>query len=222
MKRFVLSTVVLLLGGCLHGPADTPTFPDAPSLATAEPMMRDDDAGRTMLLSENKLDPDQLRRDLKPPTAGETAPASPLAALIGDYTYHAGRSSMNRAIDRKVGEFGVIARPIARKRLKAANKAPYSVAIHQDGDKVTVRLDNRKYTGTLDHGSKRVAGIDGTPSRMRFHMRNGSLYQTFEAAEGSRTNVFRPRDDGGMDMTVWIASDKLPSDLRYRLEFEAR
>lgn len=233
MQRFVPVAIVLLLGGCGHRSAQAPAFEDAPDLAEADPIHRDADGDRTLLVSESTVTPPALYTDLTQPqpvapVAGgaslepdpPTPIPEPLAAVTGEFIYKGGRKGVAKSIASVVDQMTAIARPIARKRLDAANKVPYAVTIHEDGDEVTVQIDNHTYVGKLGGGSRRVQGLDGTPSRMRYRLRGGALYQVFETDQGSRTNVFSAREDGGIDMSVRIHSDKLPADVHYRLTYK--
>lgn len=233
MQRFVPVAIVLLLGGCGHRSAGAPAFANAPTLDDADPIHRDVEGDRTLLVSESTVNPPGLYAELTQPqpdvsvTGGaalEPEPPTPLpqplAGVTGEFIYKGGRKSVGKSIASVVDQMTAIARPIARKRLDAANKVPYAVTIHEDGDEVTVQIDNHTYVGKLGGGSRSVKGLDGTPSRMRYRLRNGALYQVFETDQGSRTNVFTARDDGGIDMSVRIHSDKLPADVHYRLSYK--
>jgi hypothetical protein len=230
MQRFVLSSIVVLLGACASNAAPLPVIPEAPALADADPM-----AARTQLTHESLVDPPLSAELVGPlatttvlPPAGETdapapvtdAEAPALAGLIGEYRYRGGRQSAAKSIDAVVGEMSALVRNIARKRLTAANRVPSKLSIAQTGDEVTVRIDGRAYTATLGGAAKAVKDANGEASRMRFQLKGDALYQLLDAADGDRTNVFTRRDDGGVDMAVRISSKRLPSDVRYRLSFK--
>jgi hypothetical protein len=155
------------------------------------------------------------------PAAPEPA-ASPLDALTGDYRYSGGssqRASVAKAIDGVANQMSVLARNIARNRLTKANKVPAHVVIATSGAAVTVTIDGNSFTATLGGPSVKVRD-QGQSSRLRYELRGDSLYMLLDAADGDRTNVFTPRDDGkGVTMRVTMKSPKLPDTLTYRLTY---
>jgi hypothetical protein len=150
------------------------------------------------------------------------AVASPLDGLLGEYRYSGGssqRKSVGTAIDEVVDDMSVFARNIARSRLTKANKVPARLEIANDGDAITVSIDGKAYTATLGGKSVRVRD-QGQRSQLRYELRGESLYMFLDGAEGDRTNVFTPRDDGnGVTMRVTIKSSKLPDAIGYRLSY---
>jgi hypothetical protein len=230
MQRFVLSSIVVLLGACASKAATpTPVIPEAPALAEAEPS-----AYRTQLVGESLVDPPHLHAELvgplatvlppatanEPETPAPAAEADALAGLVGEYRYRGGRQSAAKSIDAVVDQMSALVRNIARKRLTEANRVPSKLSIARAGDEVTVRIDGRAYTASLGGASKAVKDANGEASRMRFQLRGNALYQLLDAADGDRTNVFTRRDDGGVDMAVRITSKRLPADVRYRVSFK--
>jgi hypothetical protein len=155
----------------------------------------------------------------EPPADEASAQADPIVELAGAYEYAGGKSSVNRSIEDVVSEMNVMTRGIARRRLAENNRVPKMVAIDRDGEEIVVRLDSRTYKAAPGR-AKRVKSTDGGTSRMRYRVVGRKLRQTFEAEEGVRTNVFTRRKDGGLDMTVTIASPRLPKRVRYRLSFQ--
>jgi hypothetical protein len=149
-------------------------------------------------------------------------PASPVDALVGRHRFSGGeaqKAAIARAVEDVVDRMGLLSRGIARKRLLAANAIPRAIEIARDGDLVTVVIDDRRYVARIGGKPVKVRGSDGKPSRMRYRMRNGSLVQVFDAAEGDRINVFTPREGGGIALHVTITSPKLPADVKYRLSY---
>ncbi len=231
MQRFVPLSLAALLVAC-SGNAQHPAIAPAPELAEAPPAIQRDD-GQTLLVDEPVANPPQLHAELvapqpEAPVPGGTqiepesptpAPQPALAELAGAYRYKSGKSSATRAIDGVVDEMSVIVRGIARKRLVASNPVPKTISIQIVDDEVTLRMDGRSYTGKLGGGSHRVSVPGGETSSMRFKKSGPSLQQLLHASEGDRTNTFTPREDGGIDMSVRIHSDRLPKDVRYRVTF---
>lgn len=159
-----------------------------------------------------------------PPTdqEGDKGP-DPLAALAGEYQYAGGanqRGSVKHAINSVVEEMNLLVRNIARRRLADANDVPRRISIQPDGEQLTVTIDGRTYTASVGGPSVSVRNTEGGISRMRFRVRNGNLYQVFDADDGDRINAFVPRADGnGMTMVVTMKSSRLPRDIRYRLSY---
>jgi hypothetical protein len=234
IRERVLASIVAVLGmACAPPSPPRPPHPVAP--AEMPPLMSRSEANaRTDLVAANTeidaasippaptstMPTDPAPAVVDAGAAADAAKAAGAATLVGNYRYDSGRSSVRKSIDGVVGEMGVLARGIARRRLMDANEVPKRVAITQDGNSVTVALDGRPYTATLGGGSRRVKDPNGEVSRMRFTMRGDALYQTFHTDEGDRTNVFSAREDGGLTMSVRITSPQLPDDVRYRLIFD--
>lgn len=174
-------------------------------------------------LEPGAVDGGEVPTEEEPATApGEGEPPAEGADLVsqleGDYRYASGRGSVDRSIERVVSQMNLVTRGIARRRLAQNNKVPSKVSIERDGEEIVVTLDSRAYRAPLGD-SKRVRDTDGGTSRMRYRVVGKKLRQTFSASEGTRTNVFTPRKDGGIDMTVTIASPRLPESVHYRISF---
>jgi hypothetical protein len=218
MPRWTTAAIVLALG--CAGRNDEVEAPDEPWVMEAEPTVFADappNAGKEHTVLVVDVDDAPIE-----PTA--EAAASPIDGLVGDYRYsggESGRKAVERAIDDVADEMSVVARNIARSRLSDANEVPAHVEIANDGDTITVTIDGKPFTATL--GGKSVSVRDqGKRSRLRYTMRDGSLYMTLDGKEGDRINVFTPRKDGtGVVMGVTMRSDKLPQPVKYRLTYKS-
>lgn len=124
----------------------------------------------------------------------------------------------NAAIEGVVKEMHAVARPIARRRLKKTNPAYARIALHFTGNAVRI---NAGAGGTV------VLPLSGAPVRWKHdgetltvsgQSSGNSLAETFQAADGRRTNTFTPTKDG-LTLSVTLTSPRLPKPLRYTLAY---
>jgi len=116
-----------------------------------------------------------------------------------------------------------LVRPIARARLAKLNQ-PYRTLTLVRGERTfSVQFDQRPALVMPADGSA-VAWTreDGETFRIAARMEQDALVQTFQAADGTRTNVFRPDPaTGGLTLAVHITSPRLPAPLEYALGYRA-
>jgi hypothetical protein len=200
--------------------------PNEPWVMEAEPTVFADtrtNAGGDTVLTSEVTETEDVAEPTEAPTPMPSEPAaSPLDSLAGDYRYSGGsgqRKSVTNAIDDVADEMSVISRNIARNRLMKANKIPAHIEIASDGAAITVRMDGKAYTAKLGGPSVKIRD-QGQSSRLRYELRGDSLYMFLAGADGSRTNIFTPRDDGkGVTMRVTMKSEKLPDTIGYWLSY---
>lgn len=144
------------------------------------------------------------------------------ASLDGTYTLNAAASdNVNAAIDRAVARMNFITRPIARGRLRKTNQPYQRVVISHTAQQVRIASDNRAAIATPANGTPvKWRREDGEMFDVSTEWENGRLEQTFQAEDGSRTNVFSVGPDGRtLTMDVTIRSDKLAAPVTYKLVF---
>lgn len=162
--------------------------------------------------------------------AATTSAAAPTAAaeetverLIGERRFAGGSDERARLADEiatLAEHFSFVARAIARRRLTAANEIPERIAITREGkNQLTIALDGRSYTGTLDGAPVAVTGVTGDTLTMRLTLTPAGIEQRFTGPDGGRINVFAPHDDDGMQVFVRVFSERLPDELRYVLTY---
>lgn len=170
-------------------------------------------------LAPPTIEPEPASEPAKPAKPAAPAKADPWDALAGNYRYRSGGGAVGPAIESVVAEMNGLVRGVARKRLAAANEVPSTLAIAHDGDVARVTLDGRTYEAKLGGAAKSVTDPNGEASKMRLRMVGKSLYQTFDAGQGVRTNIYTPGKSGRVTMSVRITSKQLPKDVRYSLVF---
>ncbi|HET6583954.1 MAG TPA: hypothetical protein VFG69_10905 [Nannocystaceae bacterium] len=221
LRAIGCGALALVVSGCAG--RNELEAPNEPWVLEAEPTVfadtRTNAAGDTVLTSEPNSEPTGAPTPTEP--AIEPA-ASPLDSLTGDYRYSGGssqRNSVASAIDDVADDMNALTRGVARSRLTKANKIPAHLEITTDGTTITVRLDGKAYTAKLGGSAVKIRD-QGQSSRLRYELRGDSLYMFLDGADGDRTNVFTPRDDGkGVTMRVTMKSPKLPDTLGYRLSY---
>ncbi len=140
---------------------------------------------------------------------------------VGDYRFAGGQvehDALLAAIDDTVADMNILARGIARGRLRDSNAVPKAISISRTGDDVAVAFDDRKYQAPLDGSSTTVVGITGDTLNYRVSVSAKQLEQTFVGPKGARSNTMR-REGEELKMSVEIRSDRLPKVLRYQLTF---
>ena len=112
-----------------------------------------------------------------------------------------------------------LARGIARGRLKDRNPIARAVHLEQEGDRVAVAFDGRRYAGQVGAAPVVVSGTGGDPLRLTFRRRGDTLVQRFDGERGGRTNTFTVGADGRLRVEVTVRSPRLPGDVVYRLTY---
>lgn len=161
------------------------------------------------------------------PPAPEIAPSprateETLERLTGEWGFTGGteeRGRLAEEIDGLVEQMSVVTRGIARSRLTTANVIPEQVTITRSGDQLTIVFDGQSYTAALDGAPVEVTGATGEALTMRLRSTPDGIEQRFTGEDGGRANVFLPREDGGMQISVRVFSERLPDDLRYVLTY---
>lgn len=158
------------------------------------------------------------------PSRSQTqAPA--LEGFAGTFVLSADRrelSSMDDSINRVVDQMNIFIREIARgevhrrinpeQRIRFALRDERTLALSfDDWGPVEVRVGG---------GPLRTRGSTGEDVNITVRFGSGRLVQHTGNASGSRTNTFvLSPDQERLHMSVRIASNQLPSDIRYRLTY---
>jgi hypothetical protein len=145
--------------------------------------------------------------------------------LEGSYRFSGGakeRKAIEDAIEDVVEDMGIIARPIARKRLKAAARVHERIRIAVSDDSVTIELGDEKFTAPADGTKVEVIGSEGKEVQLSYRLDGGEITQRFEGEGGGKVNVFRPHGKRKMRVACRIYSDRLPKDLVYKLTYSAK
>lgn len=141
---------------------------------------------------------------------------------VGRYRHVGGQSERDAvlaAIDEAIADMNVVARGIARGRLRESNLVPTSVVVSHDEHHVAIAFDERQYEAPLDGSSTTVVGLTGDELRYSVSISSAKLQQSFVGPKGTRDNVMALRGEDGLEMRVKVASASLPEPIEYRLTF---
>jgi hypothetical protein len=141
--------------------------------------------------------------------------------FVGSFEYVGGateREARDAAIESVVEEMNMLARPIARSKLREGNEIADRLDVELDGDAISVSFDGRPYTAALDGSKKRIVGIQG--DELDYHVEIGKtkLRQVFAGDRGGRSNAMR-RSGTKIAIDVKVTSGRLPKPLTYRLTY---
>jgi hypothetical protein len=128
---------------------------------------------------------------------------------------------LRQVIAAATAPLNFLVRPIARSRLAKTNEAYRTLTLVRGERTFSVQFDQRPALVMPADGSA-VAWTreDGETFRIAARMEQDALVQTFQAADGTRTNVFRPDPaTGGLSLAVRITSPRLPAPLVYTLDY---
>ncbi len=144
------------------------------------------------------------------------------ADFTGTYTAADGAEQIvEQAIQQAVAKMNVIARPIARSRLKKTNSPYRVIRIEQQPAQLTFQFDHRKPLELpADGRAIKWAREDGEVLDVSARLQDGVITQTFQAEDGQRTNRFTLGPDGAtMTLDVTVSSPRLPEPLAYSLDY---
>jgi hypothetical protein len=154
---------------------------------------------------------------------GEAPEASQLETLTGSYRFIGGQAeidALEAAIDDVVSDMNLLARGIARRRLRKASEIPAGLAISLSGRVLTVMIADAAYSAPLDGTAVKVRGPSGDSLMLRHRvLGKATLWQQFAGDDGIRVNTCERMAGKRMRVRVTIRSEKLPKALAYSMTF---
>ena len=151
--------------------------------------------------------------------SSSTLAAAQKSGLDGTYTLDETDSdNLNEVIEDVVGKLNLLARDIARGRLKKLDPAYHQIAITFSANEISVTVDNEQPLRTPAKGAP-VAwiGPDGGEVNASTQLAGGHLVQTFTSAYGRRVNDYTLSPDGRtLTMQVTETSRRLPETIAYK------
>jgi hypothetical protein len=141
--------------------------------------------------------------------------------IDGRWTWDSAASdNVNAAVDRAIARMNFITRPVARRRLRNATNPAHTLLVERTADAVSMTVDietpiRMPADGTRAPWTRR----DGEVVQVSGVAREGVFVQSFHAEDGNRTNTYRIRDDGALELRVVITSARLPSVVEYTLVY---
>ena len=124
-------------------------------------------------------------------------------------------SAISAAIDNASHDFNFIVRPIAKKRLRAANPIPRTLSISQSGGSIEVVLNGSLRVRAKPGSTITWPGPDNDPVKVTTSLEGDALTQTFVADDGSKRNRYHLRSDGQLQLDVHVTSSKLKRPFDY-------
>lgn len=159
------------------------------------------------------------------PTAVAGAAETAAPKIEGRYRYIGGeaqRQALLDAIEDVVKDMFLLARPIARRRLRDSNQPSAELALEFGARVITIVRPGRPTVAAPRDGSRVVwRSPEGDEFQVKHRLRSdGALIQEF-VGDGNRSeNVFRLADDGArLTVETTISADALPKVLRFKMSY---
>lgn len=134
----------------------------------------------------------------------------------GEYVLDSAQSDdINRAISAATADLNFIKRPIARRRLRAANPAPRTLSIKSVGDSVEVMINGTLGLRVKPGRTRDWRGFNGEALKVTSSLEHGVLTNTFVADDGEKRNTYRLRPDGMLELNVHLSSPRLKHPVEY-------
>ncbi len=135
---------------------------------------------------------------------------------------HAGprdKAAVEAAIEAVVAKMNFLVRPIARGRLREANRIPQRLRLLRAGEAYVLSLDGRAYRAVPGAEAILVTGLTGDPLRLTLRREGQALVWDYAGESGGRVNRLTPSKTG-LRLEVTVRSPKLPGEIRYSLSYQ--
>jgi hypothetical protein len=130
------------------------------------------------------------------------------------------RAALEQAIEATAQRLSFVIRPMARSRLRSANRIAPWVEIRQRGEQIAVQFEGRTPMTAPSSGDPvRWKNEDGVMVTLQYRLEGETLVQVLTTSEGARTNRFSGTPEGGLRLAVEISSPRLPAPLKYVLSY---
>ena len=138
--------------------------------------------------------------------------------LKGSWTLDGQRSDdVDKAINDTVRKMNVLARGIARGRLRKTNPAYSTISIAFTNQSALIATGGTTLNLPLS-GAPVKWNRDGENINVSGRKDGSSYVETFDAKDGKRTNLFSV-DGDAMTLSVTVTSPRLKTPLKYRLVY---
>ena len=121
---------------------------------------------------------------------------------------------INAAINRGTQGLSFIVKPIARKRLRATNPPPQTLSIKSSGNSIDIVLNNDVVLHTSP-GASFEWSYQGEKLHVSTTLEGGVLTNVFKADDGEKSNSYRVRPDGLLELRTRITSHRLKHPVEY-------
>lgn len=125
---------------------------------------------------------------------------------------------VNEAISRTVDEMSFLTRGFAADRLREKNPVRRWLETDVSGDRIAITYGDARYE--TRSGEWETVTATGEQVELLQTASENAIYQTFRAQDGEKTTVYRFSPDGRrVSLDITLTSPRLPSPLRYSLEY---
>ncbi len=127
------------------------------------------------------------------------------------------RKSINKRIEKLVGDMVFFKRPFARSALKDSTTPCPKLIVLFSADKMAINCKGRVHAESPRNGhSVRWVNHDGDEFRLSQKLEKNRMVQVFRGDDGTRTNIYTLKNGGKeLHIQVTITSDSLPRPLKY-------
>lgn len=133
----------------------------------------------------------------------------------------ANQSIIDKGIEAAIDDMSFLIKPIAKGKLEKTNNASKQIVVKMDGDKLTVRHDNRApVTSAPDGKPFKWTREDGDVFTVTQKATENTITQVYFSDEGNKTMTYKFAPDfKTMTLDVKVDSPKLPAPLRYSITY---
>lgn len=130
------------------------------------------------------------------------------------------RAGVDQAIETAAGEFPRLFRGLVRKRLAPSARISAFFVIEPGEDSITISTDaTEKWTTDLSGTPVQKTTQQGDQASIRRWMEDGALHTEGGNARGSTSYVFTLESKAVLRIDVTVASERLPTPMRYALHY---
>lgn len=135
------------------------------------------------------------------------------------------QQTVDAAINQAVDAMNFFVRGVARPMLRDNTPLNRTIVLDfQGSDRIRVRFPDTGWETTTRVGrTERARSQDGESMRVTQRFGDdGALEQVFQADQGTRWNVFRPRSDGTVVVESTVQGTMMPQPMRFSLRYRRR
>lgn len=153
--------------------------------------------------------------------SGARADSYPTQQFVGEYT-EVSTSESNKRIDEAIvkatAPMGLLARAVAKRRLKAVNTAYATIQIAQRGDVLTTSFSGWPYVSTVDGRWARNIDPDGRTVDVSYSVEGNVLHARYVGTDGEKQfDLVAAQSGQTISAQVTMLSKRIPRPVQYKL-----